>query len=370
VKLNDIWGLLRDTFTAWGEDKAARLAAALSYYAIFSLAPLLIVLITIAGIFLGQQAAQNQIVIHIQGVVGKNGAEFIQNMIKNARNTNAGILASAIGIVTLLLGATGLFGQLQNTLNAIWDVPQQEGAGIMGIVKQRFMAFAMLLGIGLIFLFTLGLDAAVLTISKFAGGLFPGISILWQIVNIIVSFAIITFAFALIFKVVPDAEIDWHDVWLGAVVTALLFTLGKYLIGIYLSNAGVGSTYGAAGSLVVLLLWIYYSAQIFFFGAEFTQVYANRFGSKIVHGNQVLMEELDIRKQVENSGRTGSRQTVNGEKEAMVSGHDKLAISHREQELEPLPQMQPSLLAFSTLLATLVGFLAGLLFFRGTSPES
>ena len=169
----------------------------------------------------------------------------------------------------------------------------------------------------------------------------------------------------MIFKVVPDAEIDWHDVWLGAVVTALLFTLGKYLIGIYLSNAGVGSTYGAAGSLVVLLLWIYYSAQIFFFGAEFTQVYANRFGSKIVHGNQVLMEELDIRKQVENSGRTGSRQTVNGEKEAMVSDHDKLAISHREQELEPLPQMQPSLLAFSTLLATLVGFLAGLLFFRG-----
>ncbi len=370
MKLKDIWGLIKDTFSAWGEDKAAQLAAALSYYAIFSLAPLLIVLIAIAGIFLGNQAAQNQIVIHIQGAIGKNGAEFIQNMIKNARNTNAGIVATVIGIITLLLGATGLFGQLQNTMNEIWDVPEREGGGIMGMVKQRFMAFVMILGIGLIFLLTLGANAAVLAISKFASGLFPGISILWQIVNIVVSFAIITLVFALVFKVVPDVEIHWHDVWLGAFVTALLFSLGKYLIGLYLSNASVGSTYGAAGSLVVLLLWIYYSAQIFFFGAEFTQVYANRYGSKIFHSDHVLTEEFDVRTRAEISKESEANTSENTEETTKTSELSGLTSPSQEPQLEPLPPMQPSLVTFSTLLATLIGFLAGLFFFRSSTPES
>jgi membrane protein len=370
VKLKDIGGLIKDTYTAWSEDKAARLAAALSYYAIFSLAPLLVLVIAIAGIFLGRQAAQNQIVIHIQGVVGKNLAEFIQNMIKNARNPSAGILATAIGVVTLLFGATGVFGQLQQTLNAIWDVPPRESGGIMVVVKQRFMAFVIVLGIGILFLLTLGIDAAVLAVSKFAGGLFPGISYFWQIVNMVVSFGIITLAFALIFKIVPDAEIHWRDVWLGAVVTALLFTLGKYLIGVYLSNATVASTYGAAGSLVALLLWIYYSAQIFFFGAEFTQVYANRFGSKITHDQQVLTEKFDIEEKSGISESSDHERPIEKEKQMAQPEIKEPAVTPSENQFQKIPQEPPSLMAFSTLLATLIGFVLGLLFYKGTTSRS
>jgi membrane protein len=272
--------LLKETFKEWSEDKAARLAAALAYYTIFSIAPLLIIVIAITGAVFGEDAARGEIVNQIQGLVGRDGAEFIETAIQNANQPQTGgTIASILSIVLLLVGATGLFSELQDSLNTIWDVKPKPGQGIMNIVRTRFLSFTMILGIGFLLLVSLVLSAVLSGIVTYFSGLLPGADFLWQILNFVLSFAITTVLFGLIFKVLPDVKITWNDVFIGAVITSFLFSIGRFVLGEYLGNTSFGSAYGAAGSLVVILAWVNYAAQILFFGAEFTQVYARKYGS-------------------------------------------------------------------------------------------
>ena len=277
-----IFALLKQTVSEWLEDRASRLGAGLAYYTAVSLAPLLIILIAIAGFVLGRQAVEGQVVAQIQGLVGKTGAEAIQAMIASASQPKAGIIATVVSIATLLFGASGVFGALQDALNTIWEVTPKPGRGMLGMLRDRFVSFTMLLGVGFLLLVALVLSAGLAALGKFLGGLLPIPEAVLQAVNFVISFGVITLLFALIYKILPDAEIRWSDVWTGAAVTALLFTIGKFVLGLYLGKSSAGSAYGAAGSLIVVLLWVYYSAQILFFGAEFTQVYANTYGSRVV----------------------------------------------------------------------------------------
>ena len=277
-----IFALLKQTVSEWLEDRASRLGAGLAYYTAVSLAPLLIILIAIAGFVLGRQAVEGQVVAQIQGLVGKTGAEAIQAMIASASQPKAGIIATVVSIATLLFGASGVFGALQDALNTIWEVTPKPGRGMMGMLRNRFVSFTMLLGVGFLLLVALVLSAALAALGKFLGGLLPIPEAVLQAMNFVISFGVITLLFAMIYKILPDAEIRWSDVWTGAAVTALLFTIGKFVLGLYLGKSSAGSAYGAAGSLIVVLLWVYYSAQILFFGAEFTQVYANTYGSRVV----------------------------------------------------------------------------------------
>jgi membrane protein len=271
--------LFSDAFTQWNEDKPFQLAAALSYYTLFSLAPLLVIAIAVAGLVFGQEAAQHQIVGAIQGIVGRQSAEAIQEMIKNAGARGSGITATLLGVGTLLIGAGGVVGQLQDSLNTIWGVAPKPGLGILGLLRARFFSLAMVLGLGFLLLVSLLVSAALTAALQFVGA--GGESVLWQGVEFVVSLGVITLLIALIYKVLPDVHMAWRDVLIGAAVTALLFTLGKFLIGLYLGSSATESAYGAAGSLVVVLVWVYYSALIFFFGAEFTQVYANTYGAGV-----------------------------------------------------------------------------------------
>ncbi|OWY66265.1 ribonuclease BN [cyanobacterium TDX16] len=282
MRIKTIISLLRETFTEWNEDKASRLAAALAYYTVFSLAPMLIIAIAIAGAVFGEEAARGEIVTQIQGLVGRDGAKFIETAIEGASKPRAGTIASLISIAVLLFGASGLFAQLQDSLNTIWEVQPKPGRGLIGILRDRFLSFTMVLGVGFLLLVSLVLSAGLSGLVNFLGSLLPGIGALLQLANFVLSFAVTTLLFGLIYKVLPDVKIAWSDVWSGAIVTSLLFSIGRFALGLYLGNSSFGSTYGAAGSVVIILVWVYYAAQILFFGAEFTQVYARRYGSRIV----------------------------------------------------------------------------------------
>lgn len=286
MALKAIVELVKDTAVEWNEDKAPRLAAALAYYTIFSLAPLLIIAIAIAGALFGREAAQQEILAQVQALMGERGAAFIQTLIEAAAEPRTGAIASALGIVTLLFGAGGVFGQLRDALNTIWEVQPQPGpAGIRGVlraIRLNFLSFSMVLGVGFLLLVSLVISAGLEAVNRYAQGIIPGLSPVWQLANVLLSLAVITLLFALIFRVLPDVRVAWRDVWLGAALTSLLFNFGKTLIGLYLGRSNIGSAYGAAGSLVILLIWVYYSAQIFFFGAEFVQVYTRKYGSGVV----------------------------------------------------------------------------------------
>jgi membrane protein len=275
-----IWQLIRTTFQEWQDDQAARLAAALSYYTVFSIAPLLIIVISIVGVVIGQREAQGQIVAQIASYVGEESAGFIEGILEQMSQPRNTIIATIIGVITLLLGATGVFGELQASLNQIWDVPpkkeQSTQQGIRSLIFTRVLSFGMVLAIGFLLLVSLVISTAVTAATTWLIGDRVEIAFIGQALNFLVGFAIITLLFALIFKFLPDTKIHWRDVWPGAIVTSLLFTIGRLLISLYLSHSSTASVYGAAGSLVVLLLWVYYSAQILFFGAEFTQVFSRR----------------------------------------------------------------------------------------------
>lgn len=272
------WGLLKATYAEWNKDNVPRLGAALAYYTVFSLAPLLIIVIAIAGLAFGQEAAQGQIVDQIQGLVGRDGAEAIESMIEHARTKSTGIIATIIGVAMLLFGASGAFGQLQDALNTIWDVTPKPGRGVTGMVRDRLFSFVMVVGMGFLLLVSLVLSAAIAALAEYLNQWMASAT-LWQMVNIVLSLAIITLLFAMTYKVLPDVKLAWSDVWIGAGFTAVLFTIGKTLIGLYLGTSSIGSAYGAAGSIVIILIWVYYSAQILLFGAEFTYVYATSVGS-------------------------------------------------------------------------------------------
>ena len=287
VKWSDLkiwWTLLKDTFQKWSTDKAPRLGAALSYYTVFSLVPLLILTIAIAGLVFGKDAAQQAMMGQIESLVGPQSAAAIQQMLEIAQKPSSGALASLIAVGTLLLGASGVFAQLQDALNTVWGVEPKTGRGIWGVIKDRFFSFMAVLGTGFLLLVSLVLSAALAAFGKLFLSSLPGQETALHVANFAISFGVITLLFAMMFKLLPDAKIVWHDVWIGAGITSLLFTVGKFLIGMYLGKADVGSAYGAAGSLVILLVWVYYSSQILLFGAEFTSVYANRYGSHIVAG--------------------------------------------------------------------------------------
>jgi len=288
-RLRSIFDLFKETFQEWNEDKAPRLAAALAYYTAFSIAPLLIIAIAIASAIFDEQAVRGQLDNQIQGVVGAQAADAVQEMIANSSRDSTGIIASIIGVATLLLGAAGLFGQLQDALNTVWDVPPKPNQGIMKTIRDRFISFAMVLGIGFMLLVSLLLTTILSAINGWVAGGLPGTEFIAQVLNFALSFGVITLLFAAIYKVLPDTPVKWNDVWIGAAFTALLFTVGKLLIGLYLGNSTIGSSYGAAGSFVVLLVWIYYSAQILLLGAEFTQVYARRRGSRV---EKVVSQEV------------------------------------------------------------------------------
>jgi membrane protein len=280
-----MFNLLKETIQEWREDAATRLAAALAYYTTFSLAPLLVLIIAIAGLVGGREAARTQTMAQVEDLLGAEGREFVQGMIESASRPETGLPATFVGAVTLLVGALGVFGELQNSLNTIWEVKPKPAKnwldGVRRFVIKRLLSFAMVLGIGFLLLASLVVSAAVSALGEYIGNRWPLADFWLGLINFLISFAVITLLFAMIFKFLPEIKIAWKDVWLGAAVTSALFSLGKFLIGLYLGRSEVGNTFGAAGSLAILLIWIYYSAQILFFGAEFTQVYANRYGSKI-----------------------------------------------------------------------------------------
>ncbi len=281
MKKPSVWSLLKDTFISWDEDRAPRLAAALAYYTIFALAPLLIIVIAIAALFFDEMQVRTSILEQLGGLIGSSGRQAIEAMIDGARQPTTGAIATSIGVVTLLVAAGGLFGQLQDALNTIWEVQPKPGRGIWGMIKDRFFSFAMVLGTGFLLLVSLLVSTGLAATGKLVAGEAYGQTLMWRGISFVAAFGVTTLLFALIFKVLPDAKVRWKDVWIGAVVTAGLFSLGRFLISWYLGQAATESTYGAAGSLVALLIWIYYSTQILFLGAEFTQVYAQSYGSKI-----------------------------------------------------------------------------------------
>lgn len=274
--------LLRQTIADWNEDKVPRLGAALAFYTALSIAPLLVLSLRIAAMFFGVDAAQNEIESQIDSMVGEKGAEAVQVMLEDANKPQSGAIAMVLSIFTLLFGASGVFGQLQDSLNTIWEVAPKPGRGILGIVRDRFLSMAMVMGVAFLLLVSLIISASLSFLGAYAFRWPDDWQIAAQIVNQLVSLAVITGLFAMMFKYLPDAKIAWQDVWLGALITAVLFTVGKFAIGLYLGRSAWASSYGVAGSLIVLLVWVYYSAQIVFFGAEFTQVYANRYGNRIV----------------------------------------------------------------------------------------
>ena len=289
MKFNEAISILKQTFWEWLEDQAPTLGAALAYYTVFSLAPLLIIAISIAGLVLGKEAAQGQIFQELRGLLGTESGKAVQDIVQStSADPSTSLLASVVGFVTLLFGASGVFGQLQTSLNAIWGVQPKPGRGLFGIVRDRFLSFGFILAIGFLLLVSLVLTAAIAFLGQQFGSMIPGMEALVQSLNSILSVAVITLLFAMLFKFLPDARIAWHDVWIGAFITAALFTVGKVALGFYLGKSGVSSSYGAAGSLIVLLLWVYYSSQIVFFGAELTQVYANRFGSHVAPSSNAV----------------------------------------------------------------------------------
>lgn len=271
---------LREVIADWQRDAALTLGAALAYYTLFAMAPLLVLIIAVAGLALGRAAAQGEIVAQITGLMGPEGAKMIEDMIVRASSPASGITATVISIGTMTIGASGVFGQLQSSLNTIFGGVPRYGSGIRGILMQRLLHFGMIIAIGFLLLVSLVLSAVVAALHGYLEAYVPGLAAVLPWLNFGLSFVVVTGLFALIYKVLPDVRLAWRDVWLGAGVTALLFTVGKSVIGFYLGRASTTSVYGAAGSLVLVLLWIYYSAQILFLGAEFTEVYSRRFGSR------------------------------------------------------------------------------------------
>jgi membrane protein len=282
MQRKSIWQFVKTTINEWVEAEPFQLAAALSYYTLFSLAPLLLIAIGVAGFVFGREAAQNQIVETLQGMIGQDSAQTVQEMIQASNEQpKTGMLSTIIGFVALLFGAGGVVGQLQTSLDKIWEVTPKPGQGIWGFLRQRFFSFAMVLAIGFLLLVSLVVTAVLSSFTAMISSFLGDATFVAHAIDILVSFGFVTLLFALIYKYVPDVEIQWRDVWVGAALTSILFTIGKYLIGLYIGTSGVSSTFGAAGSLITILVWVYYSSLIFFLGAEFTRVYATQYGSGV-----------------------------------------------------------------------------------------
>lgn len=280
MKLKAWWQLVKQAGESWIDDYAPSMGAALAYYTAFSLAPLLLIVIAIAGLVFGTEAARGEIFGQLTGLMGRDAAAAVEGMLTSVSKPSEGIFATLVGAVFLLIGATSVFGELQDALDRIWRAPvRAKVGGVWGLVRARLLSFGMIFGLAFLLMVSLVLSAGMAALGKWWGAWFTGFEVVVQLVNAVLSFGLTGVVFAFIYKFMPRVSIQWRDVWLGAVVTALLFTLGKTLIGLYIGKTGVASGFGAAGSLVVLLVWVYYSAQIFLMGAEFTWVYARTCGS-------------------------------------------------------------------------------------------
>ncbi len=275
-----VWALIKEACSAWVADNAPSRGAALAFYTVLSLAPVLIIAIALAGLAFGREAAQGEILWQFQTFVGHTGAAAIQTLIQSAARPGLGTIAGAIGLGTALVGASAAFVELQDALNKIWKVKPSSEKIWVSAIRQRFLSFCLVLGTGFLLSVSLALSASLTAVGRFMGHLLPVPASLLEAGHFLVSSGIITLLFAIIFKALPDTEITWADVWLGAAVTSLLFTIVKMLIGLYLGMSALASAYGAASSLAVLLVWVYYSAQIILLGAEFTHIYANKHGSR------------------------------------------------------------------------------------------
>jgi membrane protein len=276
-----LWTVFRRAFTGWWNDNVPHLGAALSYYTLFSMAPILVVAMAIAGLVFGAEAVRGQIVGQIDGLVGHEGALAMQAMLEGAAKPSSSLPATIIGVITFFLGATGAFLELQTALNAIWRVkPKASGSFLRALIIDRLTSFGLVVVVGFLMLTSLLVSAGLAALHTYLGETFPGSAAVWEGVNVIVSLAVISILFAMVYKLLPDVELTWSDVWVGGLVTAGLFTVGKFLIGLYLGTSAFASSYGAAGSVIVLLLWVYYSAQVVLLGAEFTREYVKEFGRR------------------------------------------------------------------------------------------
>jgi membrane protein len=301
--LTRIWQLTRLSVAAWIDDYAPSMGAALAYYTLFSLAPLLIIAIAVAGLIFGEEAARGEIVAQIQGLIGHEGAVAVQALLTSAKAPVKGVLATLVSVVTLVIGAATVFAELQSALDRIWRIPPPLNAnGVWMLLRARLLSFGVVLGLGFLLLVSLVVSAAIAALGKWSNGFFDGRDALLQSINFGISFATTTLLFALIYKLMPRANIAWRDVLIGSAVTALLFEAGKFLISLYLGTTGVASGFGAAGSLVALLAWVYFSAQIFLLGAEFTWVFSHQYGSRAVRAKPPASPEVPSR-----SGAAGAK---------------------------------------------------------------
>lgn len=291
MTVTDVGRLLKDSGVKFWEDKAPRLAAALAYYTALALSPLLLAVVAIAGLAFGQEAARGEIVEQFRDTIGPQAAEFVQALVLKSASEANGILATVIAVSVLFFGASGVFSDLQSALNTIWKVPgRKPEGGMLTAVKERLLSFSLVCGAAFLLLVSLVVTALLAGINSYIAGWMPGMGALAQVINFVLNFALTAALFAMMFKWLPETKLAWRDVWIGAAVTAGLFSIGRYLIGLYLGKAAVGSTYGAAGAFVVLLVWLHYSTLILLFGAELTFVYAQRFGSGVRTPEGALVE--------------------------------------------------------------------------------
>ncbi|HEU5366561.1 MAG TPA: YihY/virulence factor BrkB family protein [Hanamia sp.] len=280
--LKNIWEILKNSFKGFGDDHVTMLSSSLAYYTVFSMAPLLIIIISLSGLFLGQDAAEGKVYSTLSGFVGHDTAIQLQEMIKNASLSGKSEIAVVIGVITLVVGATTVFAQIQDSINFIWGLKPKPKRGWLKLLKNRFLSFSIIVGLGFLLLVSLSISTLIDGFSDSLKAHFPDVAVvIFYIINLIITLIVTALIFGAIFKILPDAKIKWRDVSAGAITTAVLFMLAKFGISFYISKSNVGSTYGAAGSLVILLLWVYFSSMILYFGAEFTKAYAVKFGTQI-----------------------------------------------------------------------------------------
>jgi membrane protein len=281
MNIKQVWPLVKSSVSSWLDDYAPSMGAALAYYTVFSIAPLLLIVISTAGLVFGEEAVRGEIFGQLRGLMGDQGAAAVEGLLSSVSEPEEGTAGAVVGTVLLLIGATTVFGELQNAFDRIWRAPgKDKEGGIWGLMRSRLLSFGMILGIGFLLMVSLVFNAAVAALGKWWGAFFSDLEVLVTSVNFILSFILTTAVFAMLYKFMPRVKIQWRDVWAGATVTALLFTIGKLLITLYIGKSAISSGFGAAGSLVVVLVWVYYSAQIFLLGAEFTWVYSHAHGSQ------------------------------------------------------------------------------------------
>jgi membrane protein len=290
MRARDFASVLRESAGAWMEDNALRLSASLAFYSVFSLAPLLVIAVSIAALIFNEQTVRDQISAQLEALAGARAADALEALlVTTAAQKKTGAVAAIVGIAAMVFVASGVFAELKDALNTIWGVVVKPGRAWLQLIRDRFLSFSMVLSIGFLLLVSLLLSATLTAISKYMNWLLPLPAFVWQTLDLVGSLVVITVLFAMIFKILPNVRIGWHDVWIGAAVTSLLFVLGKFLIGFYLGASSITSAYGAAASVIIVLLWVYYSACILFFGAEFTKVYACKFGPGVIPNNRAML---------------------------------------------------------------------------------